>query len=228
MTFVVDPGSTVTVIPGPKNRGGFPALPMAFTPDFDVAVEHPSQIRFAAEAIRLMGQQTSFVLRPRLRSLDEAVTSGTALLTVTGAERLGRLGLNPPLQPGAGTVDTIDGSPVTAVDVNGPLGVVQAFKQNDRMVLALSTLGDDSLLDRTLGYINGLEGRWGSLDGDVIATGVTGPTVALTVRAGGYLPPHAPPGRGVKLWVMATGAVGLVVLGGLIAIVFVRRRRGTA
>lgn len=228
MTFVVDPSSTVTVDPGTKNRGGFPSLPMAFTPHFDVAVENPGQIRFAAEAIRLMGQQTSFVLRPRVRPINEAVNANTGLLIVSGSEQLGKLELSPPLQPGAGTVDTIDGSPVTKVDVNGPLGVVQAFKHNDRMVLALSASGDDTLLDRSLGFINALEGRWGALGGDVVATGVTGPTVDLTVRAGGYLPPHTPPGAVVKLWVLATGAVGLVVLGGLIAVVLVRRRREAA
>lgn len=228
MTFVVDPSSTVTVVPGTKNRGGFPALPMAFTPDFSVAVENPGQIRFAAEAIRLMGQQTSLVLRPRLRQLNEAVRTNTGLLVVAESERLGSLGLNPPLKPGAGTVDTIDGKPVTEVDVNGPLGVVQAFSQQDRMVLAISTSGDDALVDRTFGYIEGLEGRWGALSGDVIATGLTGPTVDLTVRAGGYLTPHAPPSTALKLWVWATAAVGLIVLGACIATVFVRRRRKTA
>ncbi|WP_050899635.1 hypothetical protein [Mycolicibacterium rhodesiae] len=81
--------------------------------------------------------------------------------------------------------------PVTEVDLKGPLGVVQAFKHNDRMVLALSNSGDDALLDRSLGYINGLEGRWGALSGDVIATGVTGPTVALTAAlAVIYRPTH--------------------------------------
>jgi hypothetical protein len=225
MTFVVDPNSTVTVIRGTKNRGGFPALPMAFTPDFDVAVESPAQIRFAAEAIRLMAQQTSLTLRPRLRSLNEAVRSGTGLLTVTDGERLAELGFDPPLTPGAGTVDTIAGSPVTEVDLRGPLGVVQALKHNDRMVLALSTSGDDTLLDRSLGYINGLEGRWSALSGDVIATGVTGPTVALTVRAGGYLPPHAPPGDGVRFWALATVGVGVIVGIAVIATLLVRRRR---
>ncbi len=225
MTFVVDPDSTVTVFPGTKNRGGFAALPMAFTPDFDVAIENPAQIRFAAEAIRLMGQQTSVALRPRLRRLEEAVHSGTGLLTVTGADRLGQLGLNPPISPGAGTIDTIDGTPVTEVDVNGPLGVVQAFKQNDRMVLALSSSGDDSLLDRSLGYIDGLKGRWGALGGDVVATGAAGPTAGLTVRAGGYLPPHAPPSDEVRLWAMATAAVGVIVAIAVITTIVVRRRR---
>jgi hypothetical protein len=228
MTFVVDPSSTVTVVPGTNNRGGFPALPMAFTPDFDVAVENPGQIRFAAEAIRLMGQQTSLVLRPRLQPIDEALKSGTGLLAVADSERLGKLGLNPPLNPGVGTVDTINGTPVTEVDVNGPLGVVQAFAHNNRMVLAISTSGDDSLVDRSLGYINGLQGRWGGLSGDVIASGLTGPTVDLTIRAGGNLTPHAPPSTALKRWVWATAAIGLLVLGACIATVFVRHRRKTA
>ena len=66
MTFALDAHSTVTVTPGTNNRGGFPVLPMAFTPDFDVALDNPGYIRFAAQAINLMAQQTSVTLRPKV------------------------------------------------------------------------------------------------------------------------------------------------------------------
>jgi hypothetical protein len=39
------------------------------------------------------------------------------------------------------------------------------------MILAVDTSGDPTLLDRSFDHIRGLDGRWGSLAGDVVATG---------------------------------------------------------
>lgn len=147
---------------------------MAFTPDFDVAIDGPDGIRFAGQAINLMGQQTGMTLRPQLVTFADAAASGAGLLAVTSGEQLASAGMNPPLLPGASTSAGVNGSPDTEIDVNGALGVVQSFTQNGRTVLAISGTGDWSLVDRSFDYIRGLPNRWSSLTGDVVATGPAG------------------------------------------------------
>ena len=226
MTFVLDPRSTVTVTPGLENRRGFPVLPMAFSPDFDVALEKPDQVRFAAEAINLMGQQTTLALRPTITTLEDGAGSGNGLLAVSSGDKLAALDMDAPLKVKGGTAVSVDGSPITDVDLNGPVGAVQAFSNNGRMVLALNESDDGALLDKTFDYIRGLQGQWASLAGDVVATGAAGTTVNLTVREGGYLAHQATPGDGWQWWAWLTlgvaAAVALVVGTALI----VRRQRG--
>ena len=48
ITFIIQPESTVEVSPGTQTRRGFSVLPMAFSPAFNVAVDEPDKIRFAA------------------------------------------------------------------------------------------------------------------------------------------------------------------------------------
>ncbi|MET0899697.1 MAG: hypothetical protein ABWY45_17450 [Mycobacterium sp.] len=220
MTFILDPRSTVTVKPGTGSRGGFPALPMAFTPEFNVSVENPGQIQYAAKAIHLMAQQSTVPLRPNVLPMDEATGTGTGLVLVASSDELSRLGMNPPLNPAAPT--RIDGSTITEVDLEGALGVIQAFSQNDRMVLAIS--GDEALLDRDFDYIRGLPNRWASLNGDVVATGAGDETINLTVRSGGYLAHQALPSDGWKLWMwISLGVGGVIAVVALVTLV-VRRR----
>lgn len=224
MTFVLDPKSTVTVKPGTGNRGGFPALPMAFTPEFSVSVETPQQIRYAAQAIHLMAQQSTVPLRPNVVALEEAAGTGVGLVLVASSDELGRLGMNPPLNPAAPT--RVDGSTITEVDLKGALGVVQAFSQNDRMVLALS--GDAALLDQDFDYIRSLPNRWGSLNGDVVATGANDDTVNLTVRSGGYLAHQALPSDNWRLWMWATlGIAGAGAVAVAVTLVLRRERSKT-
>lgn len=95
ITFAVDPASTIAVSPGTNNRGGFSVLPMAFTPDFDVAVDTPDQIRYAAQVINLMAQQSTIVLAPTVIGLDEAAKRGTGLLVVAPGDKLTQAGMRP-------------------------------------------------------------------------------------------------------------------------------------
>ena len=94
--FTLDPGSTVAVTPGMHNRGGFPVLPMAFTPDFDVALDQADHLGFAGEAINLLGQQTDALLHPKVTTLQAAAGAGRGLLVVARGDDLKRAGLNPP------------------------------------------------------------------------------------------------------------------------------------
>ncbi|KMO76656.1 hypothetical protein [Mycolicibacterium chlorophenolicum] len=227
VTFSVDPQSTVTVTPGAGNRGGFPALPMAFTPDFDVAIDSPDHLRFAAAAINLIAQQTQVTLRPRITRLSDAAGSGTGVLVVSGGRGLADAGLRPPLLPADGdTVDvgTAAGAANTLVDLHAPLGMVQAFTDRGRAVLAVTGTGDWSLVDTTLDHMRGLPSRWGSLTGDVVATGIAGQTVTLSVNEGDSMPHQPAPSDGWRWWawasVAAVGAAALVAG----ATVLIRRR----
>ena len=223
MTFSIDPASTITVVPGGKNRGGFAMLPMAFTPELDVAIERPDQIRYAAQAINLIGRQASVPLQPSLAGLDEAAKRGTGLLAVTSGEQLQRLGLRPPLSlPGAGAV-AVNGATVTDIDLGGSLGVVQAFSHNGRVVLAIDSTGGPQAADRSLDYIRGLDGGWSALTGDVVAAGDAGEVVNLSMTTRQAIAP--PVSDGWRWWTWST--LGLIAVGlpTLAGVVLVRRRR---
>lgn len=225
MTFSVDPRSTVAVTPGTNNRGGFPVLPMAFTPEFDVAIENPAQIGHAAQAINLMGQQSTIALRPNVATLDDAAKRGSGLLVVATGQELVRAGMNPPLLSDAGDVD-VNGNPVTGIDVNGPVGVIEAFSHNDRMVLAIQASGD-GLAEQSFDHIRGLDARWASLTGDVVATGAAGITVALTLREGGTMTSPVV-GDAWKWWVWVTIGLGISAIFAVALVLIVRQRRTKA
>ncbi|KUI32354.1 hypothetical protein AU195_08870 [Mycobacterium sp. IS-1496] len=224
MTFALDPQSTVTVTPGLRNRGGFPVLPMAFTPDFDVAIDAPGHLRYAAAAINLMGQQTGETLRPRVTTFDAAAASGTGLLVVGEGAELAAAGMTPPLLPGAPNTFGISGSPETEVDFSGPLGVLQVFTHNARTVLSISGTRDWALVDDAFDHIRGLPDRWASLTGDVVATGAAHQTVNLTVREGGALV-NEYPGDPWKWWAVLSLATGAAVTIAAVVFVLMRRRR---
>ena len=217
MTFSIDPASTITVVPGAENRGGFAMLPMAFTPELDVAIEGPDQIRYAAQAINLIGRQASVPLQPSLAGLDEAAKRGTGLLAVTSGEQLQRVGLRPPLSlPGAGAV-AVNGATVTDIDLGGSLGVVQAFPHNGRVVLAIDSTGGPQAADRSL------DGGWSALTGDVVAAGDAGEVVNLSMTTRqGMAPPVSDGWRWWTWFTLGLIAVGLPALAG---IALVRRRR---
>ena len=129
---------------------------MAFTPEFDVAIDSSEHLPYAAQAINLMGQQTAVTLRPRLTEFAAAAASGTPLLAVTGSDELAKAKMNAPLLPGDRNRVEVNGSTATDVDLKGALGVVQAFTDKGRTVLAVSGSGDWSLVDTSFDYIRNL------------------------------------------------------------------------
>lgn len=96
-----------------QTRRGFSVLPMAFVPEFNVAVDDPNRIRYAAAVVNLMGQQTSVALRPRLVTLDAGVNAAIGLLIVTSAEDLAKRGLRLPLLGATDDTAQIHGNPLT-------------------------------------------------------------------------------------------------------------------
>jgi len=224
MTFVVDPTSTVDVTPGTVNRGGFPALPMGFAPDFAVAVDQPDRIRFAAQAVNLLGQQTTVTLRPRVRPLDEAVASETGLLLVADPDTLRGTDLAPPVLPESPETSDINGPVQTTVDLAGPLGLVQAFTDHRRSVLAITGSGDWTLVDADFDYIRRLPDRWASLTGDVLATGIAGQTVNLAVVEGGTMAHQPNPGPGWQRWAWLSAGLTAAAVVAAGAVLLQRRR----
>lgn len=224
MEFSLDPSSTVAVIPGTHNRGGFPVLPMAFTPDFAVVVDSPDHLRFAAATLNLLAQQTAVPLQPRLTDLAAAAASGQGLIVVGPGQDLKAAGLSAPVSFDGANTATIGGATDTTVDLNGPIGVVQAFTDKDRMVLAINGSGDWSLVTKTLDYIRTLESRWSSLSGDVVATGPAGQSVSLTLREGGAQANDYPGDSWIRWTVLSAGAGVAIVLGTAGALLWRRRR----
>lgn len=223
LQFTLDPTSTVAVTPGTLNRGGFPILPMALTPEFDVSVDRPEHLRYAAQAINLLGQRTAESLRPRVTSLPEVARSGLGALIIAPGEDLAAAGLKPPmLSRGVGSLD-IDGVPATDVDLNGPVGVIQAFSNQGRTVLAIGASLDWSLVDRCFDYIREQPSGWGSLTGDVVATGAEGISVNLAIREGGALIDEYP-GDPWKWWAWTTLTVFAVSVLGAAWILLGRRK----
>ena len=223
MTFSIDPTSTITAVPGAKNRGGFTMLPMAFTPELDVAIERPDQIRYAAQAINLMGQQSAVTLRPTITSLDAAAKRGLGLLAVASGEQLQRVGMRSPLLMSGARAVGVNGATVTEIDPGGTLGIVQTFSHNERVVLAIDSTGSAELADRTLDSIRGLDGGWSALAGDVVATGTSGKVVNLTMAAGSALEP--PVHRGWHILTWASIALAAAALPAIAAIQLFRLRR---
>ncbi|MFS0898602.1 hypothetical protein [Mycolicibacterium litorale] len=230
ITFALDPQSTVSVTPGDNNRGGFPVLPMAFTPDFDVTLTSPDRIGYAAQAINLMGQQTAMLLRPRLAAFEDVIGSRSPLLVVVEGPELAQAGMSPPLAAEAPDRLTVGGTTATGVDFRGPVSSLQAFNDNGRTVLAVSGGGDWSLLDDSFRYVRELPQRWASLSGDVVATGAARETVNLTVAQGGPMAHQPAPGPGWQVWGWVSAAVvGLAALAaGAVFTVRYRRSRGRA
>jgi hypothetical protein len=224
MTFALDPRSTVEVTPGAAD-GGFTSLPAAFTPEFNVAVERPELIGYAAQAINLIGQRSGTLLRPQVVSLEESAASGTALLAVTGGGSIRTLGMQPPVTvDGNGGMD-VNGTTDTGAVLSGPLAVVQSFTHNERLVMAIDVPGRRELADANLDYIRRLDNGWSSLTGDVVATGAAGDTVNLAVRSDRPISNRPAPKSGWKWSAAATAAVGVAALAAAVRAVVVRRRR---
>jgi hypothetical protein len=224
MEFALDPASTVAVTPGSHNRGGFPVLPMAFTPDFAVVVDSPQHLRFAVAAVNLLAQQTGVTLQPRITDMTSAAGSGQGLLVVGPGEDLKKSGLTAPVSFDGSNTIGIGGATDTVVDLNGPVGVVQAFSHNDRKVLAINGTGDWALVQSSFDYIRSLDSRWASLTGDVVATGAASQTVTLTLREGGALL-NEYPGNGWRWWALLSATAVVTALLATAGLLLWRRRR---
>lgn len=181
ISFDIQRESTISVTQGIPVDRGFSMLPMAFTPEFDVALTEPDFLRFAAAAVNLIGQQTASTLRPELTTLEASAGSNAGLLAVGTSEELSRHGLRLPVS----SVDVgrmkVQGNASLTVDRLGRVGIVQTQTTGNRTALAISAVADWTLVDRAFDFIRSLPGRWADLKGNVVATGAQAKTVNLNV-----------------------------------------------
>ena len=140
---------------------------------------------------------------------------------------VGEQGTAAPLLMKSATDVDVNGSPVTGIDVSGPLGAIEAFSRDGRAILAIDTSGDSGLLDRSFDYIRGLTGRWASLSGDVVATGAAGTTVELAVGPSATTASPATDSATGSWphWAWLAVALVAVALVAAAGVLFVRRRR---
>jgi hypothetical protein len=120
----------------------------------------------------------------------------------------------------------IHGNPTTGVDLDGPLGVIETATSDKRTVLAISAVKDWGLVDRSFDYIRSIDGQWGSLNGDVVATGAQGKSLNMTIDQGGGWQ-DLTPAKGWMHWAWLSIGISaaLVVAGAVVWLVRWRRTR---
>ncbi|MEH3138905.1 MAG: hypothetical protein PGN37_01745 [Mycobacterium kyogaense] len=231
ITFQVDPRSTLTLHRGGVPAGGFTSLPSEFSPSFMVAMDgtSPAQLVYAARTINAIARLTSQQLTPQVVDVKTAADSRSGALIVAKSSAVADTTLDPPIGGDANTVDI--GLPTELrADVADGLGSIQVFgdQARDRTVVLISTTNDWRLVDPLLDYIDGLQGGWSALTGDVLAAGAAGVPTNVTVRAIGDSGSDAQTATSSeqKGWLPLAIAAGvLVIVVAVIAALLARRRR---
>lgn len=228
MTFQVDPASTATRTDGaPVAMGGFASLPQGFTPTFQVATDASdfNTLNRAAQLVALVQQASGEALRPQLVSLDDAATSNSGALIIANAESVNRYELDPPIGA-SGQLTSIEATDAGAATIPDGLASIQAFAQNNRTVLLVTTSGDWSLTEPLFTHLAALKNGWTDLSGDVLLAGQGAQPQTLTIRAAGPVELPAASGTHWKLVAWLVAGV-LLVMAGLVAFLYLRRRRNT-
>ncbi|GAB98879.1 hypothetical protein GONAM_04_00180 [Gordonia namibiensis NBRC 108229] len=224
LTFQIEPSSTASADATPVSMGGFSSIPLGWQPTVQVALDgtDPGQLDAAAQLLASVQRSSATALSPMLVPLDQAIRSGSGALIVADAANV--QALNPPI----GTEDSstrIDLAAKVRTALPGGLGTIQAFAQNSRTVVLVSTSGSWKLVDPLLAFLDAQEGELSNLRGDVLAAGAAGQTELMTIRADGPQTEIAQVGTSWLVWLGAAVAViGVAVLVG--AGVALHRRRG--
>lgn len=226
LSFRTDPRSTVTVAADGDPRGGFAALPLAFVPSVQVALDdsNPGNLARAAAVLRSVQRLTAVPLNVEVVPLEQAAGSGSGAVVVADAATVAALELDPPLS-GTGEQVTADVVAPLSATVPGGLGSVQAFTDGGRSLVLVTASGDWTPVDRLLDYAAGLEQGWASLTGDVLVAGADGRPAALTVRTDGSARFLAETPSSWRRWAWLGVAAALVLAVG-VSVERLRRRRG--
>ncbi|KUI43267.1 hypothetical protein AU197_25410 [Mycobacterium sp. IS-1590] len=184
ITFQLDPQSTLTVRRGGPPLGGFTAMPSEFSPSFEVAFDgsSPDQLIYAARVVAAVSSLTSAQLTPKVVDLKTAADGRAGALIIAKSSALRQTSLHPPLS-GDGTTLNVELPTELRVDIDGGLGSIQVFadRPRDRTVVLVTTSGEWNLIDPLFGYVDGLEGKWSALSGDVLAAGKAGVPTNLSI-----------------------------------------------
>ena len=235
INFQVDPRSTLTMQRGGPPLNGFGAFPSEFSPSFMVALDgsDPNQLSYAARVAAAIARLTSTQLTPQIVDLKTAAEADTGALIVANSKAIGQSTLNPPVG-GDGTAVDVGLSTELRADIDDGLGSIQAFadQPRNRSVVLVTTTASWSLVDPLFDYIDGLDGGWSALTGDVLAAGEARVATNVAIRDNGntFVPPSAPAlSRSLNQWIPIGVGVALVVaIAAIAAILWSRRRRTTA
>lgn len=227
IAFQIDPRSTLTLHRGGPPLGGFTAFPYEFSPNFVVALDGsgPDQLSYAARVVAAIARLTRAELMPQVVDLQAAAEADTGALIVANAEAVRQTPLNPPVA-GDGSIVNFGLPTELRVDIDGGLGSIQAFADppRNRSVVLVTTTGDWALVDPLFSRIDGVDGDWSQLTGDVLAAGLTGNPTNVAIRpAADIFEPTQPDTS--NPWLVA-GIVGgvLALIAALVAALLMRRR----
>ncbi|WP_072806161.1 hypothetical protein [Rhodococcoides yunnanense] len=232
MQFAISPNSTVTVSGRSGGVGGFRSLPTSMMPTFQVAFDEQDPeaggllgLAYATRAVASMQAMASAPLRPMLAPMDQVAGAGMGALLVADAESLAAAGISAPLSDDDGAVNVAESREVT-LNVDGGIGSLQVFADGDRTLVAVTTTGAWSLVGPVLDRADGGGLGWSELSGDVIAAGVGGVAVPLTVLSNGPAGSISSPDRGWSGWIWI-GAASVLVAAAVVAVGFWSNRRRT-
>ena len=187
ITFQIDQRSSFTVQRGGPPLGGFGAMPSEFAPSFQVALDgsSPDQLVYAARVVAAIASLTSRQLTPKVVDLKTAADSESGALIVAESSALQQTSLHPPVSGDGAGVDVNELPSELRASIADGLGSIQVFadRPRDRTVALVTTTGAWSLVNPLFDYIDGLDGKWSALFGDVLAAGRAGDPTNLSIFA---------------------------------------------
>ncbi|MEP9415103.1 hypothetical protein ABLE92_12255 [Gordonia sp. VNQ95] len=225
LTFQIDPSSTAQAEATPVQMGGFSSVPLGWQPSVQVALTEGDtyQLSIAAALLASVQRTSATPISPIVVPLDQAIASSSGALII--ADAAAAHPLNPPVNVTEATT-TVALPQQVRLQIPGGLGTIQAFGQDSRTVLLVSTSGPWTLVDPLMGYLDASDGELGDLRGDVLVAGRDRQARLLTVRADGPVTLVSDVGNAWVLWV-AVSAILLALIGaGGVAVTVIRRRRG--
>jgi hypothetical protein len=232
MTFTIDPQSTVSPTLDTDGTGGFPSVPQSLEPTFQVAFDQPTIERLAAAVDTVVGLQrlSSTLLQSHVVPLATATSDGSPVLVVADAQAVQHSFL-PPIHSEDADVYRVTTSGGTTFTMTGGVSAIQVLDDtaHHRTAVLVTTSASWGLVDDLVGWLGNTSQRWGSLTGDVLASGPAGNPVNLTVLAGGpqtFSPPAANSKR-IYLPVAAAFVLAVIIIA-LVALLVARRRHRSA
>ena len=229
MAFEVDPRSTLTMHRGGPPPAGFSAVPSEFSPSFMVAIDggNQNQLDYAARVVAAMARLTGSQLMPQLVDVKTAADATSGALIVASSAAMKQTSLNPPLG-GDGTAVDVDLATELRANIDGGLGSIQAFvdRPRNRSVVLVTTTDAWTLVDPLFNYIDGLDGGWSALTGDVLAAGAGGVPTNVSIRAAGDT--FEPPPHSSSRWIPVGAGVAVVAAIAVLAAALWSRRRRVA
>ena len=229
ITFQIDTRSTLAIRRGGPPLGGFGAFPSEFSPSFMVAFDgsDPNQLSYAARVVGSIARVTTSPLMPKVVDLKTAVEANSGALILASSAAIKQTSLDPPVGGDGTSVDFHLPSELRA-DSDGGLGSIQAFsdKPRNRAVVLVTTTAGWALVTPLFNYLDGLDGGWSQLSGDVLAAGPAGTPTILAIRTESSAAlAAAPQAGGRRPWIKIGLGVGTLTLAAIAGAVIWRWRR---